>query len=151
MSKSVKNLITGTMFNFFIRSHIGFWYFLNINCSIRIKLTMNTCKFNHNSTTPWYRKSSIHTKARRWVPPHNTQCLQNSAKSGKRKCLNTRLPDFPLPTLLYRIRREAKKYSNLQRKSEIFWISCLFTQYVFNERASLSSEGVCLLPTIYRV
>ena len=34
-------------------------------------------------------------KARRWVPPHNTQCLQNSAECGERSVLTLDSPCLP--------------------------------------------------------
>ena len=47
--------------------------------------------------------------AQRRIPSLDTQCLQNSAESEERKCLNTKFPCSEGTTLLYGVQCKVKK------------------------------------------
>ena len=61
-------------------------------------------------------------KARRWVPPFNTQCLEKIGWNWITECLNTR---FPLPILLCAWHKVEKKNCNLIFIS-LFHLPCKF-------------------------
>ena len=57
-----------------------------------------------------FLRSGVEAKARRWVPPPNTQCLQNSAESGQRSVLT--LGSFCLHCCVREQREADKKKQN---------------------------------------
>ena len=71
-------------------------------------------------------------KARRWVSPFNTQCLQNSVKSGA-EYLNTRLPVH----VEYSLKLKKNPLLNVTNKTRLFGTYFLENTFLKYQRIAL--------------